>query len=132
MKDKEQINLEKLWSLLILDISELTIEQIEEILAAKKQLREELFNHYSCFPSEWERALRARKRKSELSKLSTEELKKMIEEVARFLASLSDADEDDLCDSAFESPPSDSDEHIIHEILQERAATSKKHTKTNR
>jgi hypothetical protein len=39
---------------------------------------------------------------------------------------LSDAEEDDLCDSAFEPLSRDSDEHIIHEILRERATTNKK------
>jgi hypothetical protein len=91
-----------------------------------KLLGDHLRSILGGFPSSWKRALRHHKRKEELSKLSTEELKAMDRKISgdreAFFRSVNAREEagEDVGDSAFEGPPVDSDEHIVYELLKER------------
>jgi hypothetical protein len=125
--DKEKkAQLERLWPFLLVEPLRLTEEEIKDILGAKELLENHLRSISGGFPSSWERALRHHKKKEELSKLSTEELKAMDREINKdreaFFRSVDAREEagEDVGDSAFEGPPVDSDEHIVYELLKER------------
>jgi hypothetical protein len=126
LKSEKEDQLERLWPLLLKDPLSLTEEEINEILKIKEFIGFHLRSISSRFPSDWQMALRHHQRKEELSKLPTEELQKIEKNIRErrvaVLGSLSDREEEEIGDSFFESPPIDSDEHIVYELLKERGA----------
>jgi len=123
-KEEKEARLEKLWALLLKDPTKLSREEINSLLEAKDELHDLLGYKYQAFPDNLGRVLRYHKRKEELSKLSTEELKKIDENIrldrAAAFASISDGEEEEIGDSNFAEPPIDSTEHIVYELLKER------------
>lgn len=127
---KEKImttKLHDLFSLLLKPREELTDEEITILLTNAPELKDRIFQLWHSFPHAIEEVRRYRTRRSELEKLTTAELKEMSQEInQRRAAYLSAHDEEDIEDSFFESPPLDSKEHIIYEILRGREAEKEK------
>lgn len=120
-------NLRELWGLLFDDPQKLNKGQLTRLLAAQQELEELLRSRSRAFPGFFSSVLQYHQRKEELGQLTTEELEKMLQAIRRtqqaFYASrVGEGTEDDIGDSFFESPPVDSDEHILSELLRERKA----------
>ena len=112
----------ELWLLLREDPLSLDDDQIREIIAGGEELSRRLWNIYMGLPRRYEAVLQSRSRRLELEQLSTEKLKARQKEINCHRSAEQEADwSDDLPDSFFEAPPIDSDEHIVDEILEERA-----------
>ena len=124
VSNEEEAQIEKLWVLLFRDPTKLSKEEINSLLEAKEELHDLLQYKLLAFPDNLRIAERYHKRKEELSKLSTEELKEIDKNIrldrAAALGSLSDREEEEIGDSNFSEPPIDSTEHIVHELLRER------------
>ncbi len=126
-KAEKEAQLEKLWLLLLKDPTKISKEEIDSLLKEKEKIHDLLGYKYQAFPDNLGRVLQYHKRKEELSKLSTEELKKIdtdirLDRTAAF-ESLSDEEEEEIGDSNFAEPPIDSTEHIVFELLKEREAS---------
>ena len=117
---KEKSKLKDLWMLLFEDPLTLTDEQISSLLEVKDELKKSI-RRLERFPYGIERVQNYRKRKKELSGMSTEELTNKYQEIGKHRASvLASSDERDIEDSFYELPPFDSDERILRELLKER------------
>ncbi len=117
---EEKSKLKDLWMLLFEDPLTLTDEQISSLLEAKDELKKSI-RRLETFPYNIERVQNYRKRKKELSEMSTEELTEKSQEISKHRASvLTSRDEEDIGDSFFEPAPFDSDERILYELLKER------------
>ena len=108
-------------ALLCMEPHQLSDRQLDEIITHGDEIFRYLDGVSSFARSGAAREKRYRARKLELAKLPDEELQRMSrlmsEERGRVLQ---DDEHDELPDSFFEAPPKDSDEHIIHELLEER------------
>jgi hypothetical protein len=119
---KEKSKLKDLWMLLFEDPLTLTDEQVSSLLEAKDELKKSI-RRLEGFPYNIERVQNYRKRRKELSEMSTEELTEKSQEISKHRASvLASSDERDIEDSFFEPAPFDSDERILYELLKERGA----------
>lgn len=125
-----------LWLLFLDDPMKLTSVQIKKLLKAENALRVAR-SRVERFPENLIAIQEYRRKKEELSKLSTEELRKLQQKIvgekrkhSAFFKDLGiERSVNDIKDRAlFEPPCIDSDEYIIYEILQERKkqAASKK------
>ena len=125
---KKEAQFGKLWALLPKDPVTLSKDEINRLLKAKEDLKSRLHGISVGFPGDIERALRHHEKKEQLSKLSTEELRKIEqrnrEAHAAFSRSIIAREEsgEEIGDSAFEAPSIDSEEHIVFELLKEREA----------
>ena len=112
-----------LWMLLLRDPRSLSDQEIEDLLARKKELEDILFSVKYAFPYQIKSVRGYRKRKRELAGKSTEELQKMYREIlderGRIMRETPD---EELPDRFFEPAPIDSDSYIIPELLKERGA----------
>jgi len=107
--------------LLLTDSDSWSDEQITALLANQEEIGHTLYRLYRSFPHHVEQVQRYRAKKKELSVLPTEELLKREQAISKRRAAIIEEDyADELPDSFYESPPIDSDEHIIYEILKER------------
>ncbi len=112
------------WNLLVTENKHsLTDEQIEELLAAKKELLRLTELAKNRLYEDLEELQRYRARKKELQQLPTEELQNRYKEINSARSALAADTYDELGDSFFESPHIDSDEHILFEILEEQKKT---------
>jgi len=123
MKEKDLEKKErfrKMWVLLFEDPETLSDAQIKFLLEEEEELRSLTYSVFVQFPERWKRVENYRNKKKELSRLSKEELKEKMERImdhrSHILRTVSD---DELSDSFFESPPLDSDENIIYELIKE-------------
>ena len=121
MSYKEEMEKVRQLALLCLETRELMDEEIDQIIRQKEEICRYLDGCNRFASSGAEKVRRYRRRKLQLDKLSTEELKEQMREMNRGRGEIFAADEnDELDDSFFEAPPIDSDEHIIYELLEER------------
>ncbi len=106
---------------LLLEDRELTDEELKKIIAHKGEISRYLDGLSRFATSGAERETRYRARKIELGKLDTKELRRRSDEMGRSRGqAMRDDTYDELPDEFFESPPKDSDEHIVYELLEER------------
>ncbi|MBI1984884.1 MAG: hypothetical protein HYS60_02105 [Candidatus Wildermuthbacteria bacterium] len=116
-----QADLQELWMLLFQSPGDLDDVQIKRLLGAKEVLYDFLVRRHQQFPGYLVMIQRYRARKRELGELPTERLQELQEEIRKQRKSFySSKNEEDIGDSFFESPPIDSDEHILYELLRER------------
>ena len=107
--------------LLLGDRMAISEEDIDRLLAQEEELGRELYQLWRSFPWAIKEVKRYRARKAELSTTDTEMLQAQLRHLGARRSRAMDEDvNDELPDSFFESPPMDSDEHIIPEILRER------------
>ena len=126
--EKEQERIRQL-ALLCLETRELTDEELDQVIASSKDIWIYLSYRQNFVYTGAERVKRYRLRRAELNKLPTQKLEQMGDEINQERSAILAADfDDDLPDSFFEAPPINSDEHIVHELLEERRkrATVKK------
>ena len=124
--DKEE--LKELWLLLLLlleDPQSLDDQQIERLVAAREEVGLRISGLYRRFPGNLYAVQRYRRRKTELAEKPTQELEQMLQEIWKRRGSfLRTTPDEEVSDSFFESPPIDSDESIIEELLEERHVTA--------
>ena len=118
--EERQAEIKRL-ALLCLEDRDLTDEELDQIIEAEKETSSFLLRCFRFAQTGVAQEKRYRTRWKELDELSTEELKDRAGAIASRRANILEADtHDDLDDSLFESPPIDSDEYIICELLKER------------
>lgn len=110
--------------LLLEDPNSWSDEQVAGLLANSYEIKSTLYGLWRSFPGSAERVQRYRARKKELLALPNEELLARSRAISedRAAAMAADPDDTELPDSFFESPPIDSDQYIIGEILEEQKA----------
>ena len=117
-------DVQKLFSRLIVPASRLTNDEIREIMDNAKEIKYLLAWLSGYFPDMFEIEIRYRQKKTELSKLSANELSaKRIEVLKRKRYYESVVCKDNLSDESFMLPPRDNDLSIIDEIIFERKQT---------
>ncbi|OGG36814.1 hypothetical protein A2110_01265 [Candidatus Jorgensenbacteria bacterium GWA1_54_12] len=115
--------LRELWPMLLVGPENLTDKEIARLLENEDMLKDCAYRAWCNFPHGVNAVKRYRARMKELSALSTEKLQAMRESIARERSRTLAADvNDELDDSFYASPPLDSDEHIIYELLKARNA----------
>lgn len=117
-EDRERI---RQLALLCLETRELTDEELNQVVASGNKIGE-YFDRLSRFVEYGaRREKRYRLRRTELEKLSTEELQQMNDLINHeWGCMLADDVNDELPDSCFEAPAIDSDGHIVRELLEKR------------
>lgn len=100
----------------------LTDEELSLVFSVDRERLQRVLDDIDNYSLRWcEGLLRYRRRRRDLEGLSTEELRNLYSPIAEARSRAIAADTYDTADdSLYESPPVDSDEHILRELLEER------------
>ena len=101
---------------------DLTNEELSLVFSVNREGIQRILSDMEHYSLSWcEAQLRYRQRRKELGGFPTEELRNRYDRIASARSRAIAADEFDTADdSLYESPPIDSDEHILWELLEER------------